>query len=174
MPGRITGDGDSARVRDHHRGRACLSFGGDTMQTLASCHPLDGIMNMRTIQATVNSPVCMGIPPVGESEENRFREETVYVTPEAQEILAPSHIWFHLGGWSDEGDTYDTQESQFTQDLERFWSRLVGPDEQLRRDLMTAAERITPKWKAVTLSANGTVRIRFRKGKAKVVRRPTR
>ena len=91
------------------------------------------------------SPVCMGIPPVGESEENRFREDTVYVTPDAQE-LTPSHIWFHLGGWSDEGDTYDTQESQFTEDLDRFWSRLVGPDEQLRRDLMAAAERITPKW----------------------------
>ena len=96
------------------------------------------------------------------------------MTPEAQEILAPSHIWFHLGGWSDEGDTYDTQESQFTEDLDRFWALLIGPDEQIRRTLVAAAEGITPKWKAVTLSANGTVRIRFKSGKAKVVRPPAR
>ena len=120
------------------------------------------------------SSVCMGISPVGRSEENRFREDTVYVTPEAQETLTPSHIWFHFGGWGDEGDTYDTQEYQFTEDLERFWALLVGPDEQLRRNLVTAAEGITPKWRAVTLSANGTVRIRFKRGKAKVVRPPAR
>ncbi len=119
-----------------------------------------------------SSPVCIGIPPVGKSEENRYREETVYVTPEALENLAPAHIWFHLGGWSDEGDTYDTQESEFTESLDRFWALLVGPDEQLRRDLMAAADGIKPKWKAVTLSANGTVRIRFKRGKAKVVRPP--
>lgn len=123
---------------------------------------------------TFTSPVCMGIPPVGESEESRFREDTVYVTPQAQEILTPSHIWFHLGGWSDEGDTYDTQESQFTEDLDRFWALLVGPDEQLRRDLMNAADGIAPRWKAVTLSANGTVRIRFKRGKTKVIRPPAR
>ncbi len=119
-----------------------------------------------------SSPVCMGIPPVGKSEENRYREDTVYVTPEAQESLAPAHIWFHLGGWSDDGDTYDTQEHEFTENLDRFWALLVGPDEQLRRDLMAAADGIKPRWKAVTLSANGTVRIRFRRGKAKVVRPP--
>lgn len=118
------------------------------------------------------SPVCMGIPPVGTSEADRYREDTVYVTPEAQGLLVPAHIWFHLGGWNDEGDTYDTQEHEFTESLDRFWTLLVGPDEQLRRDLMAAADGIKPKWKAVTLSANGTVRIRFTRGKAKVVRPP--
>jgi hypothetical protein len=118
--------------------------------------------------------VCMGIPPVGRSEENRYREDIVYVTPEAQDTLTPSNIWFHFGGWGDEGDTYDTQEAQFTEDLERFWALLVGPDEQIRRNLVAAAEGITPKWKAVTISANGTVRIRFKSGNAKVVRPPAR
>lgn len=118
--------------------------------------------------------VCMGIPPVGRSEESRYREETVYVTPEAQETLVPSHIWFHFGGWGDEGDTYDTQESQFTENLDRFWSLLVGPDEQFRRNLIASVEGITPKWKAVTISASGIVRIRFKNGKAKIVRPPAR
>jgi len=121
-----------------------------------------------------SSQVCMAIPPIGTSEENRYREETVYVTPEAQEHLSPSHIWFHFGGWGDEGDTYDTQEGQFIEDLDRFWALLVGPDEQLRRNLVAAVERITPKWKAVAISANGIVRIRFKSGKGKVVRPPAR
>ncbi len=114
----------------------------------------------------------MGIPPVGESEENRYREDTVYMTPAAQEILTPAQIWYHFGGWNDEGDTYDTQEYQFTEDLDRFWTLLVGPDEQLRRNLVAAVEDLSPKWKAVTLSPNGIVRIRHKNGKVRIIRPP--
>ncbi len=119
---------------------------------------------------TFTSPVCVGIPPVGRSDEDRYREDTVYVTADAQGRLNPSEIWFHLGGWNDEGDTYDTQVSQFAEDLDRFWSLLVGPDEQFRRGLMAATEAIRGKWKAVILSPDGSVRIRYRKGRDRHVR----
>ena len=123
---------------------------------------------------TFTSTVCMGIPPAEPSEESRFRDDTVYVTPEAQRILSPSHIWYHLGGWSDEGDTYDTQENSFTQELDQFWALLVGPDEQFRRNLIGAIEGLKKNWKTITLSPNGTVRLEFRDGSKKIVRPPKR
>lgn len=121
---------------------------------------------------TFTSLVCMGIPPVGNAEENRFRDDTVYVTAEAQRVLSPSHIWHHLGGWSDDGDTYDTQESQFNQELDHFWARLVGPDEQFRRNLMDAVAGLKNNWKTITLSPNGTVRLVFKDGSKRTVRPP--
>ncbi|MBP7937745.1 MAG: hypothetical protein KA354_24160 [Phycisphaerae bacterium] len=123
---------------------------------------------------TFTSPVCMGIPSVGNAEENRFRDDIVYVTPEAQHTLSPSHIWYHLGGWNDDGDTYDTQESEFEQELDHFWALLVGPDEQFRRNLVGAIEGLKKNWKSITLSPNGTVRIQFKQGAPKTIRPPAR
>lgn len=121
---------------------------------------------------TFSSSICMGMPPVGTSEENRFREDIIYVTPEAQATLSPPHIWFHLGGWSDDGDTYDTQQAQFEQELDQFWALLIGPDEQFRRHLMAALDGIKRNWKTITLSPNGTVCIAFKDGSKKTIRPP--
>jgi hypothetical protein len=35
-------------------------------------------------------------------------------------------IWYHLGGWSDEGDTYDTQLADFEEQLNLFWADVIG------------------------------------------------
>ena len=113
----------------------------------------------------------MAIPPVGESEENRYREETVYVTPEAQDILAPSSIWFHFGGWSEDGDTFDTQAQEFTEQLDEFWARLLGPYEQTRRKLLDAMNGIRG-WKQVILSANGRLEVILKNGSRETVKPP--
>ena len=117
------------------------------------------------------SQVCMAIPPIGTSEENRFREDTVYVTPEAQETLAPSNIWFHFGGWSEDSDTYDTQAFEFDKALDEFWALLVGPYEQIRRSLMDELRNITD-WKSVTLAANGRMEVVLKNGKRETVKPP--
>ncbi|HOW74167.1 MAG TPA: hypothetical protein PKY77_26485 [Phycisphaerae bacterium] len=119
-----------------------------------------------------SSPLCLAIRPRAKEGNPPWLEHDVLVTPEAQGRLQASAIWHHLGGWNEDGDSYETQDGEFSQGLNRFWAQLVGPNEQLRRDLMTAAEGIRPKWKAVTVSANGEVRIQFKSGKMKVVRPP--
>ena len=75
--------------------------------------------------------------------------------------LAPFRRWY------DEGDTYDTQEWQFQEELDRFWMNFVGPDEQLRRSILDTLQRIEQKWKFVKVFPNGKVRIRFRDGSVK-------
>jgi hypothetical protein len=92
----------------------------------------------------------------------------VLVTPAAQErALRTEHIWYHFGGWYDEGDTYDTQLCDFERELDRFWADLIGPDEQLRRNIMAALDGITPAWRFVKVFFDGTVRIRFDDGSVK-------
>ena len=116
-----------------------------------------------------SSPVCMAIapePPAGAAE---WASDHVQITSEARDQLAPSEIWYHLGGWSDEGDTYDTQESMFEEQLEHFWTSLYGPDEQLRRSLL-AALRGFVDWESVTISSSGSVDLRFKDGSAKTIR----
>lgn len=90
------------------------------------------------------------------------------ITPKARDQLAPSEIWYHLGGWSDEGDTYETQEAMFEEQLEHFWTSLYGPDEQLRRHLLAALQGFAD-WESVTISSNGSVAVRFKDGSVKAL-----
>jgi hypothetical protein len=83
-----------------------------------------------------------------------------------------SEIWHHLGGWYDEGDTYDTQEVQFEQDLNHFWAKLRGPDENLRCRLLGATEGLGTDWKSVVIVRNGNVRIRYAKKRVKTITPP--
>lgn len=122
---------------------------------------------------TFSSPMCMTIKPAGNDPDKRVWEDVVLVTPEAQDRLAASEIWYHLGGWSDEGDTYDTQESQFCEDLERFWLQLVGPDEHLRVRILESMAGLEPNWQSVKITADGTITIQFKDGSRKALRPPT-
>ncbi|MCK4827374.1 hypothetical protein KA005_67205, partial [bacterium] len=78
------------------------------------------------------SDVLMAVLIPERAERPWLGADHVYVTPEARQQLNTSDIWYHLGGWCDEGDTYDTQEYQFEQELEMFWSSVIGPGEYLR------------------------------------------
>lgn len=113
------------------------------------------------------SSVCMGINP--EMGDKQSSEDCVLVTSEAEERLSPSEIWYHFGGWSDDGDTYDTQLAQFEEDLDRFWANVVGPDEHLRRNILRILQAIHPKWERVTVSADGVVIIRHADGSEKTL-----
>jgi len=114
------------------------------------------------------SGVCMAVlPPKG---KHQWADASVYVTPEARQSLSSSEIWYHLGGWNDDGDTYDTQESSFSADLDRFWADVVGPDEHLRQLIVGAAGNIPDEWKDVAVTSNGTVTIQLKDGKKKTLK----
>jgi hypothetical protein len=96
--------------------------------------------------------------------EGPWIDQDVLVTPEAQERLTPEEIWFHLGGYGDEGDTYATQEAEFNQQLDDFWARLVGPYEQLRLQILESMAGLDCKWQSATILANGTLTITMQNG----------
>ena len=120
-----------------------------------------------------SSPVCLAVAPEPPRQAASWATDHVLVTPEAQERLCASEVWYHLGGWSDEGDTYDTQQSQFEEELDGFWMRLMGPDEQRRKQIVGALEGIQPAWDAVHISPDGKVRILFADGSDKILTPPT-
>ena len=114
----------------------------------------------------------MAIAPPQPDKESGWAPTRVLVTPQARERLDASEIWHHFGGWSEEGDRYDTQISQFEQELDRFWTELAGPDEQLRLAILESLADIQPRWRSVTVRAHGLVTIRHANGSKTVLRPP--
>jgi hypothetical protein len=117
---------------------------------------------------TFCSPVCMAVKP----PDKDSYDQDLYVTPEARLRVSDEQIWYHLGGWSEDGDTYDTQLYDFRRELDEFWARVTGPHEPLRAKLMECMAGSEPKWEAVTMLAGGRVTIRHKDGNELVIEPP--
>ena len=121
---------------------------------------------------TWESPVCMAIRPASTEMRRSWVDTEVLVTLSARERPDPSDIWFHLGGYDINGDSYDTQASAFSRDLDAFWADMVGPDEHLRLAMIAAASDIPGKWQSARIDADGRMTIEFADGTQKVVEAP--
>ncbi len=106
--------------------------------------------------------------------EDRYRWTTtdVLVTLAARQELQPTDIWFHLGGWSEDGDTYDTQLEDFEKGLNLFWADLMGPGEYFRQRLLECLAEFNLNWQAVSIEANGKVWITYKDGTAQMLQPP--
>ncbi len=111
------------------------------------------------------SAVCMAVKPEDEEQRSWCGQSEVYVTPQAQQQLSSSQIWFHLDGFSEEGDSYDTQEHDFRRELEAYWMRLSGPAEPMRCRLMDCLSDLPKGWRSVTIQPDGRVIIRLGDGR---------
>ncbi len=120
-----------------------------------------------------SSPVCMAINPELDEKVTRYCEDRVLVTAEAEHRLQSGEIWCHLGGWDEDGDTYDTQLSGFEEDLERFWANVTGPDEFLRRNIVRTVDGLERNWTSISMVPNGAVTIHFKDGTSKTINPPT-
>jgi len=98
---------------------------------------------------TFASPVCMAVD----------HEEYLLVTQEAQSAIASSEAWYHLGGYYDDGDTYDSQAYSFEQDWERFWADVAGPNEHLRQEVTRLLRFQLKGWKEVRVTPDGELRV---------------
>lgn len=96
----------------------------------------------------------------------------VYVTLDARSQLSSTDIWFHCGGWNDEGDTYDTQLYYFEQELEEFWAAIIGPGEYLHSKIRSCLFGIVEDWKRVTFEEDETLTILYKDGTEKVYKSP--
>jgi len=92
----------------------------------------------------------------------------VYVTLEARNQLSSTDIWYHCGGWNDDGDTWDTQLYQLEEDLEQFWAAVIGPGEYLRSKIRDCLFGVIKDWQRVTIEEDGTISILYKDGTEKV------
>jgi len=119
-----------------------------------------------------SSMVCMAKATRPQEEKPGGSDDHMLVTPAARNRLDASKIWFHLGGWYEDGDTYETQETAFENDLNGFWADLVGPDEHLRQTIVESFSRIRPEWKAAHIYPDGRVWIEHADGTEKTIMPP--
>jgi hypothetical protein len=94
-------------------------------------------------------------------------EKTICLTQAARKELSDEDIWHHFGGWSEDGDTYDTQLYQFGEELNRFWADILGPEEFLRNKLLGTISDFASKWKKLTIHDDGTMTILYEDGTEK-------
>ena len=119
-----------------------------------------------------SSPVCMAVLPPESGHAGRMSPGGVLVTPQAQKRLHTGEIWFQLGGWYEDGDTYDTQELSVQKELEVFWADLVGPDESWRLELLEATGGARDDWRTITISREGSVSVILADGSTKTIQPP--
>jgi len=124
---------------------------------------------------TFVSDVSMAVanePPKGKC---KWHTEAVYITEAGHRELNDEYIWYHLGGYNIDGDSYDTQQYDFEKEINSFWSDLIGPHEQLRCELtehINQHYRISGKWQKVVIEENGTLEIVYKDGRSETVKVP--
>ena len=62
-----------------------------------------------------------------------------------------------MGGYTEDGDCYDTQLSYFEEQLQDFWNELTGPYETIRQQLLQRLYSLQDEWKKVIILENGTL-----------------
>ena len=111
-------------------------------------------------------------PPRGKYQ---WIDQLVCVTKEARKHLSSDNIWFHIGGFDLEGDSYDTQLYYFEKELDEFWNELVGPYESLRSELLSALSGnygLYDKWQKITILQDNSLEILFKDGSKERVKPP--
>jgi len=121
---------------------------------------------------TFNSDVDMAVIIEKPNNRHRWVDETVCVTKDARNHLSCENIWFHLGGYNDEGDSYDTQLYDFEKELDEFWNELIGPYETVRQQLIKELYPLYNKWRRVTILEDCSLEILFKDGRKELVKPP--
>jgi len=117
------------------------------------------------------SDVCMAV--LEEPAKTRTWSYTnVFVTLESRSQLTTTDIWYHLGGWSDEGDTWDTQLYAVEQEIDQFWATIIGPADYLRSKIRESLYGIVKDWKTISYEDDETLTIQYKDGTEKVYKSP--
>ena len=119
------------------------------------------------------SDVCMAVLEEA-AKERSWRYMNVYVTLESRSQLNTIDIWYHLGGWNDEGDTWDTQLYAVEQEIDEFWATIIGPAEYLRSKIRESLYGIVKDWKTIIYDNDETLTIQYKDGTKKVYPAPNR
>jgi hypothetical protein len=132
---------------------------------IITAHTSDG----KTFSSNVDLAVLIEPP---KDEKYRWADQLVCVTKEARNHLSSENIWFHIGGFDIEGDSYDTQLYYFEKELDEFWNELIGPYETVRQQLIKELYPLYDKWQKVTIFSDQSLEIVFKDGKRQRVNPP--
>lgn len=105
----------------------------------------------------------------------KWYSDALYVTPKARQQMDDQNLWFHLGGYNCEGDSFETQQYYAEQELDAFWADLIGPHENLRQELLTKINQhyaLDDKWQKIIIEETGDMKIILKDGKTERVQRP--
>jgi hypothetical protein len=117
------------------------------------------------------SDVCMAVLEEP-SKERTLGYVNVYVTAESRAEGSTTDIWYHLGGFNDEGDTWDTQVYDVEQAIDRLWATVLGPAEYLRSKIRECLYGIIKDWKTIIYEDDETLTIRYKDGTEKKYKSP--
>jgi len=121
---------------------------------------------------TFSSDVDMAVMTESPRGKYRWVDQTVCVTKNARDHLSSENIWFHIGGFDLEGDSYDTQLYYFEKELDEFWNELIGPYETVRQQLIKELYPLYNKWRKITILEDSSLEILFKDGRKEVVKPP--
>jgi hypothetical protein len=126
----------------------------------------------KTFSSDMNMAVITE-PPKGKYQ---WSEETVCVTKDARNHLSCENIWFHLGGYNEDGDgdSFDTQLGYFEKELQEFWNELIGPYETVRQQLIKELNPLYDKWQKITIFSDESLEIVFKNGRRQRVNPPAK
>jgi hypothetical protein len=105
----------------------------------------------------------------------KWQSDALYVTEKARQEMNDENLWFHLGGYNCEGDSYETQQYYVEQELAAFWAELIGPHENLRQELLSKINQHYPlydKWQKILIEETGDMKIILKNGKTEMVKQP--
>jgi len=115
-----------------------------------------------------NKPVEMAVRKPISKEDAQYYDVEVLVTLKARASLDPTDIWYHLGDYNEDSDTYDTQLCYFKEQLELFWATIIGPGEYLRSRLLDSLHDFNLDWQTITIDYSGTLSITRKDGQQDV------
>ena len=120
----------------------------------------DGKTFKKSVEMAVRKPIS--------KEDAQYYDFEVLVTLKAKDSLAPTDIWYHLGDYSEDDDTYDTQLRYFEEQLELFWAKIIGPGEYLRSRLLNCLDAFNLDWQSITIDSDNTLTIIYKDGRKDV------
>jgi len=155
-----------------------VNVGKELARQCLCCETLVAVDAIEIVAHTSDNRVFRASVPMAirqvPQEQGRHRWTTVdvLVTLEARKELASTDIWYHLGGFSEDGDTYDTQLEAFQEELNLFWSTVVGPGEFMRQKLLDCIRDFGIQWRHISIESSGKVWIMYKDGSAQMLQPP--
>jgi len=155
-----------------------LQAGKELAREYLCCETLVAVESLQIAAHTSDGRVHSSAVPMATrmlpQVEGRCRWATVevLVTPAAREKLEATDIWYHLGGYCEDGDTYDTQLADFQEQLNLFWATVLGPGEYMRRKLLDCIRDFNIEWRQITVESSGKVWITYKDGSAQMLQPP--
>jgi len=158
--------------------RIQLKVGKELHREYLWCEALAAVESLEITAHTSDGKTFSSVVPLAvrfderKMGSSRWVGTDVLVTLAAREELETTDIWYHLGGWSEDGDTYDTQLTDIEEQLNLFWSDVIGPGEYLRQRLFDCLRDFRIDWERIEIHCNGKVWISHKDGKAEMLQPP--